>query len=214
MTGPRAAAAGGPSAPRPRGRRPGGEDTRGSIVAAAGWEFAAHGYAGASLRGIARRAGVDPALLHHYWDGKDDLFAETMQLHGVSPSAIVARIIDGPRDRVGERAVRSFLSVWDRPEQRPRFVALVRSAVTDDESARALREFLSSEIFGRIVLALDDGEPRMEPVDRRVRGGLAASQMLGMAVMRYVIRLPEVADADPEDLVRHLAPTMQRYLAP
>lgn len=208
------AAAGGRSAPRPRGRRPAGEDTRGNIVAAAGSEFAAHGYAGASLRGIARRAGVDPALLHHYWDGKAELFAETMQVHGVSPSALIARVVDGPRDRVGERAARSFLSMWDRPEQRPRFVAMLRSAVTDDESARALREFLASEIFGPIVLALDDGEPSMEPVDRRVRGGLAASQLLGMALMRYVIQLPEVADSEPEDLVRHLAPTMQRYLAP
>lgn len=196
---------------RPRGRRPAADDTRGSIVLVAREEFAEKGYDATSLRGIARTAGVDPSLLHHYWDGKAALFAETMEI-SVSPSVVVPRVVDGPPEQVGERAVRAFLSLWDAPERRPQLVALLRSAVTHEAAARSLREFLAGEIFGRIAAGVRGAAPA--PPDEALRTGLAASQMLGFAVMRYVVRLPAVADAPAEEVVTLLGPTLQRYLAP
>lgn len=192
----------------PRGRRPGGEDTRTTILDAARAEFAEQGYDATSLRGIARRACVDPALVHHYFDGKAALFAEVMDLP-VDPAVLIERVLAGPRERVGKALVETFLDVWDSPGGRQRFQAVVRSASSHDEAARMLREFLTREIFGRIAHALlDDGS------DADLRAGLAAGQMLGVAMMRYVIDFPAVAKADREHLVAMLGPALQRYLAP
>ena len=189
----------------PRGRRPAGEDTRAVILAAARQEFAGKGYDASSLRAIARTAGVGPALVHHYFEGKPELFAETMELP-VRPAQVVATLLDGPREQVGERVVRTFFGIWDSPDGRERLVALIRSAVSHEEAARMLREFLAREVFGRIASALGVPDPEL-------RAGLAVSQMVGVALMRYVMGLEPIASADPEELVAHLAPTLQRYLA-
>lgn len=198
----------------PRGRRPAGVDTRADIVAAARTAFAEAGYQATSMRHIARRAGVDPALVHHYFEGKAALFAEIVQIR-VDPSVVVQAIVDGDRDGVGERAVRSFFEVWDSAEQRPMFAALLRSALADEHSARTLREFLAQEVFGRIVLQMRPAgasAARALSAAEAQRAGLAAAQMSGMALMRYVIALPALADAPAEELIPPLARTMQRYL--
>jgi len=195
----------------PRGRRPGGVDTKAAIVDAARVEFADAGYEATSLRGIARRAEVDPALVHHYFGGKAALFAAVMEIP-VDPAVVIGRIVDGPRERVGEALVRTFLAVWDSPEGRQRFQALIRSAVNHDEAARMLREFLVREVFGRVVGALArDGEPQ-EALE--LRAGMAASQMVGVAIMRYVVEFPAVVQAGHEELAALVGPTIQRYLAP
>lgn len=197
----------------PRGRRPGGEDTRATILGAARAEFAEQGYDATSLRGIARRACVDPALVHHYFDGKPALFAEVMDLP-VDPSALIDRVLAGPREGVGAAVVETFLDVWDSPAGRQRFQAVVRSASSHDAAARMLREFLTREIFGRIATELTpatgaDGLPAPQ-----LRAGLAAGQVLGMAMMRYVVDFPEVVQASREELVDLVGPAIQRYLAP
>ena len=195
----------------PRGRRPGGVDTRAAILDAARAEFADAGYDATSLRGIARRAEVDPALVHHYFGGKPQLFAAVMDIPA-DPALLIGRIVDGPRDQVGEALVRTFLAVWDAPEGRERFQALIRSALTHADATRMLREFLTREIFGRVLRHLsDDGPP---PPDLELRAGLAASQMVGLAVMRYIVEFPAVVDASHDDLARLVGPTIQRYLAP
>lgn len=202
--------------PVARGRRPGDGRTRDAIVRAARTAFADQGYDATSLRGIAREAGVDPALVHHYFDGKAALFAETMRIE-VDVRDVVGQILAGDPEGVGERAVRAFLRVWDSPEHRPRLLALLRAALTHDEAARALREFLVREIFGRVVVGLRPvGADPSEPLsaDEGLRAGLAASQMIGLATMRYVVVLPAVAQAGVEDLVPHLGATLQRYLVP
>lgn len=197
---------------RPRGRRPAGEDTRGQILAAAAEEFATGGYTGTSLRGIARAAGVDPALLHHYWAGKAELFAETVSATtGLTPDLVLSRVLTGPPEAVGERLIRTFLGVWDAPERRTRLVALLRSAMTHEEAARTLREFLGSEILGRIVTALEgtgDGGAV------QLRAELAGAQLMGLAFVRYVLALPAVSTATADELVPVIAPTLQRYLYP
>ena len=194
----------------PRGRRPGGVDTRAAIVTAAREEFAAQGYDATSLRAIARTAGVDPALVHHYFGGKSGLFVEVMSIP-VDLASLVDGIVSAPRDQVGEQMVRTFLRVWDAPEGRLRFQALMRSAVSHEEAARMLREFLVREVFGRVTAAFaaEDGPDGVE-----LRAALAAGQMVGMAMLRYVLEFPAVVDAEQAEIVEQLAPVLQRYLAP
>jgi AcrR family transcriptional regulator len=164
-------------------------DTRAAIVDAARKSLAAKGYDKTSMRGIAREAGVDPALVHHYFDGKAALFAETMAVP-VNPAEVIGRVLEGDRDRLGWRLVETFLTVWEPPERREALVALARSSMTSEEAARMLREFLGREVFGRV----------------------AASQMIGLVMARYVVRLPGLADASRAELVEHLGPVLQRYL--
>jgi AcrR family transcriptional regulator len=195
----------------PRGRRPGGVDTRQAILEAARVDFAEQGYDGTSLRGIARRAEVDPALVHHYFGGKPQLFAAVMEIPA-DPAALISAVVAGPRDEVGESLVRTFLAVWDADAGRQRFQALVRAAVTHEEATRMLREFLTREVFGRVVRELSaDGEPS---AGLEVRAGLAASQMIGLAMMRYIIEFPAVVDATHDELAALVGPTIQRYLVP
>lgn len=194
---------------RRRGRRPGGEDTRGAIVEAAREEFTRCGYEATSLRAVARRAGVDPALVHHYFSGKAALFAEVIGALA-DPSALVGAILEEPRPELGRALVRTFLAVWDSPQGRDRFEMVFRSTASHEGSATMLREFLAEEVFGRIVTAA--GDPQVPLERRRLRAGLAASQMVGFAVMRYVLRLSWVVDATPEELVDELGPVLQRYL--
>jgi AcrR family transcriptional regulator len=192
------------AAQRGRGRRPGGPDTRAAIVDAARSSFAAKGYDKASLRGIARDAGVDPALVHHYFDGKAALFAETMAVP-VNPSELIERVLDGDRDRLGWRLVDTFLTVWEPPEQREALVALVRSSMTSEDAARMMREFLGREVFGRIATSTGAADPQLS-------GSLAASQMIGLVIARYVVRVPGVATASRAQLIERLGPVLQGYL--
>ncbi|GAA4349409.1 TetR/AcrR family transcriptional regulator [Angustibacter luteus] len=190
--------------PRRRGRRPAGSDTRAEIVTAARLAFAEHGYEATSLRAVARRAGVDPALVHHYFTDKAALFAACQQLP-FNPTEQIDRAVAGDPDHVGERLVRFFLSTWDSVEGRPRIMALVAAASTHEDAARTLREFLAREVFGRVVAGLGTDVPEL-------RGSLVASQLVGLAMARYVVRVEPLASAEPEDVVRWLAPTVQRYL--
>lgn len=188
----------------PRGRRPAGEDARAQIVEAARAELAAKGYDGTSLRGVARAAGVDPALVHHYFDGKTAVFAAAMEVP-FDPRVVVDRILDVPDDRLGESLVRGFLHVWDNPEGRERIAALLRSAATHDDPMTLLRQFLPHEVFGRVAA-------RVGPRDLERRAALVATQMIGLAFARYVAGLPGVADAEPDELVAAVGPVIQRYL--
>lgn len=189
---------------RPRGRRAGTEDTRGAIVAAARTRFAADGYDKASLRAIARAASVDAALVHHYFDDKAALFAEAMHLPE-NPRDVVTRVLAGDPDGVGERLANTFFGVWDSPAGNEGIQALVRAAVSHEAAARMLREFLSREIFGRVAAGLGTPDPDL-------RAALAASQMVGLAMVRYVLLLEPAASAPVDELVAWVAPTLQRYL--
>jgi AcrR family transcriptional regulator len=193
-----------PDATRRRGRRPAGEDRRGDILAAAREEFGRRGFDGTTLRGIARAAGVDPRLVHHYFDGKDAVFAAAFELP-VRPQEVVEPVLAPGPDGLGERLVRLVLSVWDMPAGRQRLVALLSAAVASEAGARMLREFLTREVFGRVVARLGSDDPEL-------RASLAASQMMGLGMARYVLRLEPLASADADDLVDLLAPTLQAYL--
>ncbi|MEV7327000.1 TetR family transcriptional regulator [Micromonospora sp. NPDC093244] len=190
---------------RRTGRRPGNPGTRESILDAARAAFAERGFDAASIRAIAGTAGVDPALVHHYFGSKDQLFLAAMNFPA-DPGQLVPRVLAGDRDGVGERMVRVFLGVWDSPAGSAG-VALLRSAVSNEWTARLLREFITTQVLRRVLEQLD-----VEPAQLPLRGSLVATQMIGLAMMRHVVRLEPVASADPETLVAAVGPTVQRYL--
>lgn len=192
------------TAPRRRGRPRGGTDSRERILAAAVDEFGEQGYDGSTVRSIAGRAGVDSALVHHYFGTKADLFAEAVGIP-LRPDIDVPGIVAGPRDEVGERLVRYVLEAFERPEVRRRGVMLIRTALGSRVTSPLLAGFLSRELIGRIakLLAVPDAE---------LRATLVASQIAGLIVTRYVLALGPLAAADISDLVHRVGPTVQRYL--
>jgi AcrR family transcriptional regulator len=187
------------------GRRPGNQDTREAILDAARSAFSERGFDGASIRAIATSAGVDPALVHHYFGSKDQLFLATVHAP-INPEDFLPKIFEPGIQGVGERMVRAFLSVWDSPAGSTA-AALIRSAVQHEWSARLLREFLVSQILRRARKELD-----LDPVEAPIRASLVATQMAGLAMIRYIVKVEPMASMPAEDVIRHVGPTVQRYL--
>jgi len=190
---------------RRTGRRPGNQDTRAAILAAAREAFAERGFDAASIRAIAADAGVDPALVHHYFGTKEALFREVVQVP-IDPAEFLPQVLVGGPDAMGERLVRTFLRVWDSPAGAA-VAALLRSAMSNEWTLRMLREFVTTQVLRRVMNQLE-----VDPAEAAHRVGLVATQIAGMAMMRYVIRLEPVASAPTEWLVATIAPTVQRYL--
>jgi AcrR family transcriptional regulator len=188
-----------------RGRRPGGTDTKATLVAAAREVFTELGYNGATVRAIAARAGVDAAMVNHWFGGKDRLFAEAVLQLPFNPKDVVDRILDGPVEHVGERIVRTFLTIWDTTGGGV-FAALMRSVTSHEMAAQMLREFLLENIFGRLADAAGTDDLA------EFRATLMASQMVGLGMVRYVARFEPLASADIETVIPAVAPTLQRYL--
>lgn len=186
------------------GRRPGDSGTRDSILTAAKQAFGTQGYGGTSMRGIARAAGVDPALVLHFFGSKDGLFEAALELP-LDPAAVVAALLAGDVEGLGERVVRTFLGVWDATPGQGPMLAMLRSAVSHDDSAAKLRELLLRVILRPVAVGAGAGEPDL-------RAALLASQVVGLAVTRYVLRLEPVASASADQLAPLLGPTLQRYL--
>jgi AcrR family transcriptional regulator len=191
------------AARRGPGRPVGGSDRRAAILEAAREEFAEKGYAAASVRAIARSAAVDPALVHHYFGTKEQVFVAAMELP-IAPAELVPQILEGPRDELGERLVRSFLGVWANPDFRTPMLGMLRSAMTGEEGAAMMREFVGSALLGRIAAALGPIEP--------LRVEVAAAQMVGVVILRHVLRMEPLASASEDEVVALVAPTLQRYL--
>jgi AcrR family transcriptional regulator len=188
------------------GRRPGRPGTRQEVLDAARQIFADRGYDRASIRDIAAAAGVDPALVHHYFGTKQQLFLSVMGAP-VNPVELVPTVLAGGVAELPERLVRTFLSVWDHPVSGPAAVALLRSAHQNEWTARLLKEFLTTQVLRRALAQVE-----LAPSEAPLRSALVMSQMLGMAVVRYVLALEPLATAPPEAIVAHLAPTIRRYL--
>lgn len=194
-----------PAPKRRRGRpRAGESDARERIMAAAVEEFGEAGYDGATIRAIAARAGVDSALVHHHFGTKADLFGETIQAP-MRPDLVLPEILAGPRELVGERIVRYILETWEQPEARRRGVVLLRTAIGNKLTTPLLAGYLSRELLARIARAL-------EVDDADLRASLVASQVAGLLIARFVLRLPALAEASVDDLVSRIGPTVQRYL--
>lgn len=198
-----------PSRARPTGRRVGDSGTRDAILDAALVLFAERGYDGASIRSIAAAAGVDPALIRHFFGDKDTLFATAVADRSTIPERL-AGSFSGDPDSIGERVTDSYLQLWEDPKTRPILLALVRSATSSGRAADMLREILWSRARSHDA-RLENDDP--EPDDERVqRIALAAAHLFGVAVARHVIALPPITALDHDSLVAQIAPTIQRYL--
>ena len=189
---------------RGRGRRRGGPDTRGQILDAARKSFASKGFAGTTIRAVAGDAGVDPALVHHYFGSKDDLFLAALEIP-VDPRRLVPTVLDGGVPGAGERLVRLFLSVWDDPQARLPLLGLVRSSLVQDTPETLLRQGVLRMVLDPLRSALPERE-----ADQRVQ--LVVSQMAGLVVARYLLALEPLASMPADEVVAWVGPTVQRYL--
>ncbi len=196
------AAPGAASSPR-RGRRPGAPDTRAAILAAAREGFAATGFGGTSVRSVAVAAGVDAALVHHYFGSKDDLFIAALELR-VDPREALLPVLEGGPDGAGERLMRVFVSVWDDPDSRLPLLALLRG-VGEPASQQLLRDGFMRMVLKPIAEALriDQPERRMSHV---------ASQLLGLVLLRHLLCLEPLASMPADRVVATYAPVLQGYL--
>ena len=190
---------------RRSGRRPGDSGTRDAILAAAKESFAASGYDATTIRGVGRAAAVDPALVHHFFGTKQDLFVAAMELP-IDPAKMLPAVLAGGVDGLGERVVRTFLRIWDGTPGHNPMLALLRSATTNEQAAAMLREFLSDAILGPVARAARNDRPEL-------RASLVGSQMMGLALARYVVRLEPLASADADTVASAVAPTVQGYLS-
>jgi len=193
-----------PAAGRHGGRRAGGAGTREIILAAARGAFAARGFDHATIRAIAAKARVDPALVIHYFGSKDALFEAALELP-VAPGRILERALATGGDAIGTTLTRAFLEAWEPPETRNQLLAMLRSATTNDRAMAMIRDLLVRQVFGPVTQAL--GAP-----DARLRATLVGSQFIGLAMMRHIAGLEPLASASVDQLVAAVGPTIQRYL--
>lgn len=189
----------------PRGRRPaGGPDTRESVLAAARELFAERGYERTTIRAVAGAAGVDPALVHHHFGTKEGLLAEAITMP-IEPGVILAGLGEDP-DRLGTEIVSRVVMLWEtRPDVRERMVAMLRSGISHEGAARLMRDLLGRTLLGAL------GE-LAAPDRRELRTSLVGTQLGGLMLGRFVLHVPGVADATPEQLIAAVGPVVQHYL--
>ncbi|MFI6937176.1 TetR family transcriptional regulator [Streptomyces sp. NPDC050287] len=193
---------------RKRGRPPRTEsaDTRDRILAAAREEFSERGYEKTSVRGIAKAAGVDSALVHHYFGTKEQVFEAAVEIAAAPALNAPDLVADGPLDGVGERLTRYIFGVWENPATRVPLLAVVRSAVTNETAAAVFRRLVATQLLRRIA-------GQLNTPDAELRAELAAAQLVGTAMLRYVIKVEPLASADVEQIIARVAPVVQGHLS-
>jgi AcrR family transcriptional regulator len=173
--------------------------TRAAILSAARERFAAEGYERATIRAIAADAQIDPAMVMRYYGSKEKLFAAAAEFDLRLPD-----LADVPRDELGAALVRHFLNRWSVDDT---LMALLRAGVTNEAAADRMRDIFAAQP-GPVLAELTGGGP-----DWPVRAGLVASQLLGLALCRYVLAIPPVAAMTDDEVVAWLGPTLQRYVS-
>jgi AcrR family transcriptional regulator len=174
--------------------------TRAAILDAARRRFAADGFQKATIRAIAADADIDPSMVMRYYGNKDGLFAAAVDV-----DLGLADLGDIDRDRLGETLLRHAINVWERPPASEILLTLLRSSITDDRAIAKLQEIFAGQVMPAV---LRTGAPEDAPR----RAGLMATQVLGIALTRYILKLPPVVAMTPDQLVAYIAPTLQRYL--
>lgn len=198
------------AAPRRRGRPSRTQTqavpaTRDRILDAAREEFSERGYEKTSVRGIAKAAGVDSALVHHYFGTKEQVFEAAVEVAFAPALAAPTAVEDGPLDGIGERLTRFIFGVWENPATRAPLLAIIRSAVNNDTAAAVFRRLIAAQLLRRIA-------QRVDLPDAEIRAELAAAQLVGVAMLRYVIKVEPLASADVEPIIRRVAPVVQGHL--
>ncbi|MEV8038224.1 TetR family transcriptional regulator [Streptomyces sp. NPDC002742] len=182
-----------------------GPATRDRILEAAREEFSERGYERTSVRGIAKSAGVDSALVHHYFGTKEQVFEAAIEGAFAPVLGAPETLVEGPVEGVGERLTRFFLGVWENPTSRTPLLAIVRSAVNNDTAAAVFRRLVAAQLLRRIA-------GRLDVPDAELRAELAAAQLVGVAMLRYVIKVEPLASVDLERIVARVAPVVQGHL--
>ncbi|TVL92107.1 TetR family transcriptional regulator [Streptomyces sp. SAJ15] len=202
----------GPAPARRRRGRPArtesadGPATRDRILGAARAEFAERGYDKTSVRGIAKAAGVDPALVHHYFGTKEQVFGAAVELSLAAALSMPDTLADGAEESMGERMARTMLGIWERPDTRAPMLAVLRSALTNETAAAVLRSLIERRLLERMA-------SEVLHVERpKFRAQLAAAQLVGIALLRHVIEMDPMASAEVDEIVAMVGPTIQRYL--
>ncbi|BBY95230.1 TetR family transcriptional regulator [Mycobacterium gallinarum] len=181
--------------------------SREAVLAAAKVRFAAEGYEKTTLRSIADDANVDPSMVLYLFGSKADLFREALRLI-IDPAALVAALSGGADDEpdIGTRMVRTYLRIWESPDTGPSMVAMLQSATSNSDAHDAFRAFMQNYVLTAVSDVLGGGD------EARLRAMLAASQLVGAAVLRYVMKVAPMATLSGDEMVRLLAPTVTRYL--
>jgi AcrR family transcriptional regulator len=186
------------------GRPSGRSRTRGAILAAARRLFASQGAAGTTIRSVAEAAGVDPALVLHYFESKDGLFQAAIEWPVDMKAAADRVFAEGP-ERVGERLVRFFMEQWENESTRHPLEIIFRTAIGRQSEGRLWTEFVHDQLIGRLAAVVPGP-------DAELRGSLVFSSLGGLALGRYILKIPPLATLDPEDVVALVGPTVQRYV--
>jgi AcrR family transcriptional regulator len=190
---------------RPRtGRRPGATSSRDAILASARRLFAEHGYEAASMRAIAADAGVDAALLVHFFGTKAGLLSAAIEWP-LDPEVELPRLLADGRRQAGRHLVELFVRTWDEEGTRSPILTLLQAGLTEPQAAHLLREHLLEELYFPLLERLGSDRPEL-------RAQLVASQLLGLGIARYVWRFEPLASAASAEVVDLLAPAVQRYL--
>ncbi len=195
--------------PRAGSSRTGSESTRTAILSAARASFLAQGFAGTTIRGVARTAGVDPALVSYYFGTKGDLFGAAMNLR-IRAAEEIAAVVHGDLRSAGPRLVRLALRAWDDTADGATFRTLLRWVATDDGAPEAIQTYATEQIAQPIAQALTDAGVNVP--DARERATLAGSQIVGLAMIRYVFRLEPLASASVDHLAAVVGTAVQYYL--
>jgi AcrR family transcriptional regulator len=202
-----------PETPAPRrttrsprtGRRPGPDTgTRTAIIEAAGRLFLECGYEETSMRAIGAAAGVDAALVTHYFGSKANLLAAALRWP-FDPDVEVPRLLSGGRDQVGRRVVQLMTRTWDEQQQRNPILTLLRAASSEPRAAELFGVFIQTRLFDPLLAALGSNQPEL-------RSELAISQLAGLGMTRYILRLEPLASAHSDNVIDWIGPTVQRYL--
>jgi AcrR family transcriptional regulator len=185
------------------GRRSGDTNTRQALLDAASRMFAEHGYEGASLRAIARDAGVDPGMVRHFFGNKNALFLATL-VAGTEIQDALTNALVGDVESIGQRAVDAVLTLWEEEPTATTLRALFRSAASSSDGVPGFAEIMAPRVFGTLGVEPD---PRVMTL-----AALAGSQMLGVAIGRYVLKIGPLAAMSREELVAQVGPSIQLHL--
>jgi AcrR family transcriptional regulator len=190
-----------------RGRRQGEPVSRGVVLAAAKQRFATEGYEKTTLRAIARDAHVDPSMVLYLFGSKEELFRESLRLI-LDPDMLVAALTGEADDDpdIGTRMVRTYLRIWETPDTAASMRAMLQSATSNSDAHEAFRDFMQNYVLTAVSGVLGGGE------QARLRAMLAASQLVGVAILRYVMEVPPLATLSADEIERLIAPTLTRYL--
>ncbi|OBH37145.1 TetR family transcriptional regulator [Mycobacterium intracellulare] len=187
-----------------RGRRQGEPVSRDAVLRAAKRQFAAHGYDKTTLRAIANDARVDPSMVLYLFGSKAALFRESLKL--VLPSDLLTAEIARQDDDLGCRVVRAYLGLWEQPDTAASMASMVQSATSNGDANDAFRGFLHDYLLTAVAGALGGGD------EARLRATLAATNLVGTGMLRYVMRVPPLSSLGVDEVVGLVGPAVHRFL--